>query len=305
MENFEALTPKQFNDMPLVTEGESKVVRYAGDGQAVIQLKPTVYSYTHNRTGEVEGTDILRLDAIKATLPVLQEADVQHTYAAVSGRWIVSQLVLQPHQADKEPAFRPADLSASEISQLPVAPPIEVVVKKRHVGTPKHRYYQFGSYPTRSDHPSLSPRMIQDEDHYPHTVVRFDWRNPMTDNQGNRLADEVLTEEMADWFIDVKEAKKTAKKAFNALEKHLKQHQLDLWDICFFITQDGKHLFGEVSPDCLRVRVQDGSPLDKDIWRSGGSSEDLTKKWRQFSRILTSTSTDDTLATQSTSNGIE
>lgn len=280
MKLIDQLTDHEFKKLPLVTEGESKEVRYLGKGLVVIKLKPTIYSYTHNRSGEIAGSDTLRLQTIKSLLPVLEEVGINHSYRYVNDHWIVSQLVLQPLQKDSMPPFRPTDLTDKEINALPVAPPIEVVVKNRHVGTPKHRYYHLDHYPTRQGW------YIKAENEYPHTVVRFDWRNPMVDTAGQRLADEVITEEMANWYIDVKTAHKTALTAFNGLHHYLSSKGLDLWDICFFISQDGTTMFGEVSPDCLRVRASDGSSLDKDIWRHGGSSHDVKEKWSAFASLI-------------------
>lgn len=270
------LTIKEFKKLPLVAEGESKEVRYCGGGEVIIRLKPTIYSYTHNRAGIVSGTDTLRLRAIAALLPVLRDAGARHSYIEVNDRWIRSRLVLQPVTLHEPEPFRPADLTPAEIAALPMAPPIEVVVKKVHGGTPKHRYYRFSNYPTRTD------EYIEPERSYPQPIVRFDWRNPMYDADGNRLADEVLPEPMADWFIDTSEARRTALTAFDALNTYLSIKGLDLWDICFFVTTDGKTLFGEVSPDGLRVRAVDGSSLDKDVWRSGGSSTTVKDKWQAF-----------------------
>ncbi len=283
---LDTLTLKEFRKLPLVVEGESKEVRYCGNGQVVIRLKPTIYSYTHNRSGIIEGSDKLRLQSIKALLPVLRSAGIRHSYIDVNDFWILSTLVLQPVTNSNPKPFRPDDLSPEQLDQLPIAPPVEVVVKRVHSGTPKHRYYQFDDYGVRASHPQFPGAALQIDGPYPEALVRFDWRNPMVDGNGQRLADEVLPEPMADWFIDVNQAKQTAMKTFNALDSFFGQRQLELWDICFFISEDGRVMFGEVSPDCLRVRAGDGSSLDKDIWRGGGSSETVLKKWQEFTNLV-------------------
>lgn len=279
MMNIETLTPTEFVELPLVIEGESKEVRYAGDGEAVIRLKPTIYSYTHNRGGEIAGSDALRLRAIQALLPVLRQAGIAHTYIDVNDRWIKSRLVLQAPCVGAE-RFVPDDLSAAEVASLPVAPPLEVVAKARHSGTPKHRYFEFDRQQVRGNHPRFPGLGFANDEPYPEPFVRFDWRNPLTDTAGNRLADEVLPEAMADWFIDAPQAIKTARIAFDALRGHFRERNLELWDICFFVAEDGKTMFGEVSPDCMRVRAADGSSLDKDVWRQGGSSDQVLQKWQ-------------------------
>lgn len=280
------LTTEKFKSLPLVVEGESKEVRYAGNGEVVIRLKPTIYSYTHNRTGEIPGSDTARLKAVQALVPLLQRAGIAHTYKEVTDTWILSQLVLQPEVAGQPKPFRPNDLTEAELASLPKAPPVEVVVKQVHSGTPKHRYYAFDRYQVRDSHPELAGKRMQADAAYPEWIVRFDWRNPMTDTGGNRLADEVLPEPMADWFIDTGKAGRTALKAFNVLAGFLETKGLSLWDICFFIAEDGQTMFGEVSPDCLRVRAANGSPLDKDVWRQGGSSENVLAKWQAFADVI-------------------
>ena len=274
MNNLDEFSHHDFRSLPLVVEGESKEVRYLGDGDVVIRLKPTVYSYTHNRTGVVEGTDRLRLRSIGALLPVLRDAGIKHTYKAVNDEFILSSLVLQPTTSAEPFPFRPSDMPETLFA---VAPPIETVVKAVHCGTPKHRYYGTTDYKDR-----ITGAPIENESKYLEPIVRFDWRNPMRDSDGNRLADEVMPDSMANWFVDTVKAKVAAEIAFLALRQHLSNKGVDLWDICFFIASDGETMFGEVSPDCMRVRAADGSSLDKDVWRSGGSEGDLVSKWQQF-----------------------
>ena len=280
MIDIDALTMKAFRALPLVIEGESKEVRYAGNGRVVIRLKPTIYSYTHNRAGIVPGSSKARLRTIRALLLVLHQAHISHTYEQVNDRWIVSQLVLQPAVKGGPLPFRPSDMDAQAIAALPVATPLEVVVKRVHSGTPKHRYWAMDTHPMRDG------RYIATDQPYPKLVVRFDWRNPMHSPTGERLADEVLPEAMAEWFMDAQVARQTAVKTFLALEAHLADCGLELWDVCFFIGQDGRVVFGEISPDGMRVRAADGGALDKDLWRSGGSSDQVLKKWQELAELL-------------------
>lgn len=280
--NIHVLTNEEFDRLPLVVEGESKEVRYAGNGEVVIRLKPTIYSFTHNRTGIIPGSDTARLQAIQLLVFLLKRAGIHHTYKDVNDKWILSSLVLQPSTLSDPSPFRPDDLTDAELASLPIAPPVEVVVKAVHSGTPKHRYYKFNDYKVRKSHAGFPKATIVQESPYSENIVRFDWRNPMTDDQGNRLADEVLPEQMADWFIDVEKAGRTALRAFTILTEFMKTKDLSLWDICLFIAEDGETMFGEVSPDCLRVRALDSSPLDKDIWRQGGSSMNVLDKWQKF-----------------------
>src|SRR5438270_6118873 len=50
-----------FEELPLLIEGESKIVRQINEELVIIKLKPTLFSYSANRTAVVEGTDELRL----------------------------------------------------------------------------------------------------------------------------------------------------------------------------------------------------------------------------------------------------
>jgi len=281
----EALNAETFTELPLVAEGNSKEVRYMGEGLVAIRLKPTVYSYTHNRAGEIQGTDDLRIRASKALVDVVRKAGVVHAYRKFVGDFIVSDLVVPETVGDAAADFVPLDLSQAAYDSLPRATPIEVVVKRYHTGTPKHRYYDMSGTTARRGNFLGSGRPVKEGEPYPQLVVRFDWRNPMTSREGERLADEVLPETMANWYIDTERAALTARIAFGALERSLGKVGLELWDMCFFITEDGQKIFSEISPDCMRVRSQDGS-LDKDVWRSGGSSNLVLQKWAEFADIV-------------------
>jgi phosphoribosylaminoimidazole-succinocarboxamide synthase len=260
--------------MKLVKEGESKIVRYQGDGIVDIELKPTVYSFTHNRAGVIEGSDVIRYECCKILCKLLQKNGVRHSYTDyVDGR-IKSQLVYEPR------VFEPDDMSAYHISLVPKFCPIEVVVKRQHVGTPMHRYYDMGSYTTRFG------TKITNQSTYPSPMVRFDWRNPNQSPSGERLCDEVMTEEFANFYIDVRKAKVTAILAFNVLSNFLEKRGLVLQDICFFIDEEGSCVFSEITPDCMRVTSTDEGSLDKDVWRAGGSSPLLLEKWSRFLELI-------------------
>ncbi|MBI1902441.1 MAG: hypothetical protein HYS13_15170 [Planctomycetia bacterium] len=159
---------------------------------------------------------------------------------------------------------------------MPRFAPVEVVVKRRHIGTPKHRYRFIEQYPTRAG------KILAADAEYPELQVRFDWRNPVRDSSGQRLADEIMSEQFADLYIDVPKARSLAIAAFEALATFLSGRGLVLDDICFFIDRDGRCIFSEISPDCLRARAVGEGSLDKDVWRAGGGSELLTEKWTKF-----------------------
>lgn len=273
------LTGADFAALPLVIEGESKEVRYAGGGLAAIRFKPTIYSFTANRCGVVPGSELLRLRASRVFLEVLRRAGVPHGYLAVSDRFALAGLVLQPATESSPRPFRPADLPPEALARLPVAPPIEVVVKRMHSGTSKHRYYGMAGHPVRSGHPYFGGMRFGPDDAYPEPVVRFDWRNPLLDGQGRRLADEVLPDTVADWYIDTARARRTAQAAYEAVADFLAERDIVCYDLCLFVTEDGGTVFGEISQDCGRFRHFDLGSLDKDVWRAGGSSEQVLAKW--------------------------
>lgn len=101
-----------------------------------------------------------------------------------------------------------------------------------------------------------------------------------------RVADEILPEPMADWFIDVAAARATALRAHHALQAFLASCDIVCNDLCLFITEDGSTVYGELSPDCGRFRHFDLGSLDKDVWRSGGSSDDVLAKWTLLCDML-------------------
>jgi phosphoribosylaminoimidazole-succinocarboxamide synthase len=254
--NLHTLTEEEFNQLPLVVSGESKIVRDAGNGLAIIQFRPTIYSFTSNRAGVIPGSEVLRLRASRVFAKVLKDAGVQHAYQEITDRFVLAKLIDRP-------------------------PPIEVVVKAFHSGTSKHRYYGMAGTPIRASHPFYAGKTFDPDGGYPAPLVRFDWRNPMHHPKtGQPLADEVLGDEQANWFIDVAKARVTALRAFTALSNFLAERDIVIYDLCLFITEDGETVFGEISQDCGRFRHFDLGSLDKDEWRAGGSSEHVLQKWQ-------------------------
>lgn len=281
-----------FKSLPLVIEGESKEVRYLGGGRVAIRFKPTVYSFTHNRCDVVPGSDRVRLETSKTFMEVLKRAGVKHSYQEVllDENLIISQLVM-PANSEFEKygiaPFVPHDLTPAEIAALPRAPSIEVIVKNTHTGTSKHRYIRMNGAKVRDSHPTLRGMTIAAEKPYPKTLVRFDWRNPLNHpDKGIRVADEILPECIADYFIDVKRARHTALCVNHALSEFLGARDIVLYDLCLFIAEDGETVYGEVSPDCGRFRHFFLGSLDKDVWRTGGSSAQVLEKWNLLAQII-------------------
>lgn len=286
MLDIDTLTEKEFVALPLVIEGESKEVRYAGDGAVVIRFKPTIYSFTANRTGIVPGSDILRLRASRKFAEVLRNVGIRHCYRKINDRWVFADLILQPKTEHNPTPFRPDDLTNESFNVLAMAPPIEVIIKRMHSGTSKHRYFNMPGHPVRNSHSLFGGFTFGTDDAYPMAIVRFDWRNPLYDNTGTRLSDEILPEPVADWYIDVKVATRTALSVYEALTDFLNERDVVCYDLCLFITEDGKTVFGEISQDCGRYRHFDLGSLDKDVWRAGGSSKQVLEKWQLLLDII-------------------
>jgi phosphoribosylaminoimidazole-succinocarboxamide synthase len=282
MLDIDRLTDEQFRGLPLVVEGESKEVRYAGEGLAVLRFKPTLYSATAGRSGVVEGSERLRLRATRVFLEALRKAGVRHAYRAVNDRFVLSELVLQPATSRCPEPFRPDDLLAGELEQLAVAPPIEVVVERMHSGGSEHRYFGMTGHPARRSHPLFAGMSFGPVDAYPEPFVRFNWRNPPEDDLGRRLAHEVLGDQMAGWFIDTAQARRTALAVYQALMEFLAPRDIVVYDLCLFLTEDGRTVFGEISQDCGRFRHFHLGPLDKDVGRAGGSNAELLERWRRL-----------------------
>lgn len=275
-------TEEQFNRLPLVVEGESKEIRYAGKGKVVIRYKPTIYSFTSNRTGIVEGSDILRLKATKRFLEATSIGSF-HSYNQINDHWVLSDLLLERASVMNPNPFRPKDMYWED---LRYAPPIEVIIKRFHSGTSKHRYFGMGGTSVRQSHPLYGGHYINSENAYPVPIVRFDWRNPFQDPNGKQLADEILPDSMADFYIDVKEARKTALRVYAELSDFLNDHDIICYDLCLFISEDGKTVYGEISQDCGRFRHYSLGSLDKDVWRAGGSSSQVLEKWQLLLELI-------------------
>lgn len=243
-------------------EGESKIVRRLTPVLLAQKFKPTVYSFTENRCGEAAGTDEVRArfsakvfrrsGGLKGSRPALEHA--------------VVALV-------EDPSGPLTIQRAVQTSNL------EVRVKRFHIGPPVHRYL------FTDRHPTVFGKPLGRWTRFAEPVVCFGWRHPMLDTNGKRLADEPVPDDYAAlWVDDVAAAKRTARAAFAFLEGLFGSAHLVLVDICFFIDRSGRTVFGEVNPDCLRVRDMgidpgDATSFDKDVWRKGGSPAELKQRY--------------------------
>lgn len=252
-----------FKSLPLLVLGDSKEIRLMTPKIALARLLPTVYSYTYNRYGTVPGTEVLRAKF---------SAAIFRRMATHPGINHISTAFLGMVEDDDGPLLAERVITACNL---------EVRVKRFHIGSPLHRYKYVEQHPT-----SFGKAPLQRWSRFSSPVVCFDWRHPLKDEQGTRLADEPLPDDYAAiWMDDIIAAKRLARNTFLWLEQDFSRAGLMLVDICFFIDRSGQVVYGEISPDCMRVRQSasaDAKALDKDAWRSGGSPEEVLHRYEQL-----------------------
>ena len=228
--------PFEFEKLPLLIEGESKIIRQLNSKIVVERFKPTVYSFTHNRYGEVEGT---------AELRVLFSAELFRRMNRYNN---------QQQRKKLRNAFLAVVSSADGpllIQEKVETCNLEVRVKRYHIGSPVHRYKYTEKHPTVQ----LNEKPLTKWTRFDVPLVCFDWRLPLTDEDGNRLSDEPISDDYAGvWMSNVVEAKNLARETFSWMERVFRESNLLLVDICFFIDKTGQTLYGEISPDCMRVK---------------------------------------------------
>ncbi len=136
------------------------------------------------------GTDIARLRSFEILNGVLRDAGVHTTAVHFGEDFYIAERM--------------------QLSGRDYCPPLEVVVKGRHVGTPKHALYRIENYPTLS-----RTAFEADKPHAPY--VRFDYTNPLHDEDGKRLRDECVPAGLAAHYMDTDRAEHTAMSAFKTL----------------------------------------------------------------------------------------
>lgn len=332
MIDIQTLTLDAFRALPLVIKGESKEVRYAGNGQVVIWFIPTIYSFTHNRCAWVEGSNKPRIQMSKLVVKELRKAGIRHAYREFSDEFVLADLVM-PHEVEFRKyglsPFVPQDLTPEQIDALPKAPPIEIIAKCYLSGTPKYGCVGMAGSLVRASRRFSAGKQLKPDGALPELLIRFDWRNPLNqagkgkrmaeqiladafphpwlrravctmgapivrpivsamERFGDRCQDAVLPEQLADLFTDVKQARTTAFMTAMTLKRYLAEHDIVFYDLCLFIDESGTLVYGEISPDCGRYRHLDLGHLDKDVWRTGGSSREVVEKWMLIVELLRS-----------------
>lgn len=264
--------PLHFEQLPLLVEGESKIVRSWTDKVVVMQFKPTVYSYTMNRYGVVSGTDESR---IKFTAELFRKmAQIVSSNGVVLQNAFLAEIPSPDGLLLVQKKIEPSNL--------------EVRVKRYHIGSPLHRYRYTEHYASTQTCGPLKRWSRLDE-----PVVCFDWRNPLQDDEGNRLADEPISDDYASvWMYNVAHAKELARQTFLWMEELFASAGIKLIDMCLIIDREGKMIYGEISPDSMRVRMSLDDPASseaaaKDVWRAGGSGDALRKNYDKiYARVF-------------------
>jgi len=229
-----------FDKYELIAEGCSKIIRNLGDGFHVIKYKPTIHSHKSGKAEIVNGSEYARMVASRAFLEILKRNGVNHSaiYYNPKKNILVSKAI--------------------DNSQIPQ---IEVIVKACWNGSDKHKY------PNLLKSESVHKLLCVNEDltkylWYKTPQVRFDFRAPNFDNDGNRLGDSIIYGDILNEMINVEKTKELVLKAFNVISEFLRNLGLILVDICFMVTKSGDMLFYEISPDCFRVSIADWANIN-------------------------------------------
>ncbi len=291
--DLDTLTMAEFRKFPLVRMGESKEIRQHpyNPELVVIWLRPTIYSFTNNRCGWLEGSNLLRARVLKLLVPMLKAGGIDHAYQQICDE--TGFIVARKIHAYQDPN-------------------VETIIKRFNGGTSYHRYYGLHEHPTRSTHPFWPGETFDKYEPFRGPKVRFDWRNPFWNPEKVAkvraefsgvlpeetfnwppeirakvmMRDEVMGEDFANEVINVRQARKTALWTYTLLQRYMARCNIIIYDLCLFITTDGKTVYGEINQDCGRFRHLDHGMLDKDVWRSGGSVGDVLAKWELLAEML-------------------
>jgi phosphoribosylaminoimidazole-succinocarboxamide synthase len=216
-------------------QGRSKKLWLLGDGTCVVEMVPSLRSFTFDRDELVPATGALRLDFYEQAAARLAEVGVPTVFR----RRLGATTYLAAH--------------------VP-APPFEVIVKNRAVGSTTRKY----------------PGLFEEGARLPRPVVKFDYR---TDPEDQPIGEDYLRV----LGVDVDGCRQLAL----ACNAHLSQwlEPNDLYDFCLVIgsSPDGRLVINsEISPDCMRLRGPDGEPRDKDLFRSGASPDRIIAVWSEL-----------------------
>ncbi|MGK4580284.1 phosphoribosylaminoimidazolesuccinocarboxamide synthase [Kitasatospora sp. HPMI-4] len=216
-------------------EGRSKRLWHLESGSCLIEMIPSLRSFTFDRDELMDGTAELRLDFFEYVSARLAERGV-HT------------------------VFRERVGPVSYVADYRPAPPFEVIVKNRAIGSTLRKY----------------PGLFTEGQVFDRPVVKFDYR---VDPEDQPIGEDYLRL----IGVDVEHYRQVALDCNTVLRELL--DPLDLWDFCLVIAPDEKHglvVNSEISPDCMRLKSADGLPYDKDMFRDGATREQILARWTEL-----------------------
>ena len=254
-------------------EGESKKI-YRHGKLALVELKPTMYSFTANRYGIVEGTDTLRMGFWDFFGSRLNNTAMENAISRAEPQSIVCNTQL-PLISSYLGSVKLGGKDYAIVKFEDYLPPVEVVWKRYLVGTMKHALKGVDAKKRmNSDAP------LEYEERFPSEIVRFDWRNPLPDK------DECIPEDFAGLYIKTGPAKSLAHLVSSMIDQMLSKAGYELVDICYFMDSNGSIVHSEITPDGMRIRNK-GDSYDKDLWRQGKDRETIINTWKKLYADLT------------------
>jgi phosphoribosylaminoimidazole-succinocarboxamide synthase len=203
-------------------------------GTCVVELIASLRSFTYDRDEVIEDTGPLRLEFYDAAAARLAKEGIRTSYVR---RLAPTTYLAEYHEA----------------------PPFEVIVKNRAVGSTQIKY----------------PGLFEDGARLPRPVVKFDYR---TDPEDQPIGEDYLRV----LGLPVDALREQALRVNIVLTEWLAP--IEVWDFCLIFGLDGGQpvLISEVSPDCMRLRHPDGSSLDKDLFRQGAGAAEIVRSWRRL-----------------------
>jgi len=281
----------KIEELPITIEGESKIYRKVYNlNIAVATLKPSVYSFTFKRYSIVEGTDVARngiWEIIGSKLNISYNRFKFHNENYIVRLLNYYANGLMKFKKDifvSNFLFKINDNTSLVVFENQI-PNIEVVWKRKHVGTPKHKLIGVEKFKTRYG------KVIKPEGLYPNPVIRFDWRNPVEhDEKTGELidkGDEAIADEFADFYIDTQHSKILTNYVSWWLFHYFDSYGLELVDLCYFQNENADRIHSEITPDGMRLKLKDEhKDMDKDLWRKGADKSVLKDRWMELLNII-------------------
>jgi phosphoribosylaminoimidazole-succinocarboxamide synthase len=213
--------------------GRSKKLWRLPDGLCAVELIPSLRSFTYDRDEVVRDTGPLRVDFYERAASRLSRAGVRTAFVK---RLTPTAYVAEYHEA----------------------PPFEVIVKNRAVGSTLVKY----------------PGLFEPNAPLPRPVVKFDYR---VDPEDQPIGEDYLRA----LGLPVEVMRERALAVNEVLRDWLAP--VEVVDFCVIFGLEGQEpvLISEVSQDCIRMRHPDGSSLDKDLFRRGAPGEQIVAAWRR------------------------